>query len=202
MVLKRRRAPEIAFEPAKHVNTPMRLIESVNWQKIPSDGPVPPFKAEHCRMLGHVIRCATDADGALDANQETEGIIGTFLDLAEQIEGLHTHGKSGQRYEAVSALQGEDDSGRAVGPPRYLLDADTGEIVIRVSDLLEVARRQVGSLPHGWLDARMGRLGWQRSQLQGYGLPGRDGRRHGPHARCAIYRGPLAAIRDEDAPDA
>ena len=91
VVLKRRRAPEIAFEPAKHVNTPMRLIESVNWQKIPSDGPVPPFKAEHCRMLGHVIRCATDADGALDANQETEGIIGTFPDLAEQIEGLHTH---------------------------------------------------------------------------------------------------------------
>jgi hypothetical protein len=79
-------------------------------------------------------------------------------------------------------------TGRPVGPRRYLIDSESGELVIAVSDLADAARRHVGtSLRHGWLDARMDSLGWERVTLQGHALPGRDGRRQGPHARLYVY---------------
>ena len=49
------------------------------------------------------------------------------------------------------------------------------DLTIRVGDLAVVARRQLGSLPRGWLDARMAAIGFRRFELQGYG-PGDGGR--------------------------
>jgi hypothetical protein len=141
---------------------------------------------------------------------ETEGIVSSFMQEAVAVEGQTTYGTSGQRFEAARALQRDtDSSGRATSPPRYLIDTgkpnpDTGEIeegegeiVIRVSDLTREARVHVGSTPHKWLDARMAGIGWKRVRLEGYGLPGRAGRR-GPHARCDVYRGSIPASEADD----
>jgi hypothetical protein len=73
--------------------------------------------------------------------------------------------------------------------------------VLRVSDLATAARRQLGSLPRGWLDARMRGIGWQRVELRGFGLPGRQGRRQGPHARVNVYRGHLPLDEDDEPSD-
>jgi hypothetical protein len=71
----------------------------------------------------------------------------------------------------------DEQTGRAIGPARYLIDANTGEYVIAVSDLNEAARRHVGSsIPRGWLPGRMDAMGWRRVTLDGHALPGRDGR--------------------------
>ena len=124
-----------------------------------------------------------------------------FLGEAEPIEGLTTHGTTGQRFEAALALRGEigELTGRLISPGRYLIDADTGELVIRVGDLHRAARAVVGSsLPRGWVDGRMALLGWERVRLEGHSLPGREGRRSGEHARCNVYRGILA---DDDVDD-
>lgn len=86
-------------------------------------------------------------------------------------------------------------SGHPIKPARYLVDANTGELVIRVGDLQAAARAHIGSsLPRGWLDARMQALGWDRRGLDGHA--GRQGR----HARTLIYRGhvPHAGATDVD----
>ena len=200
VVLHRAGAPPLRFGPATHLNQPPRLIEDLSWQMVPSDGAVPALKGEHCRAIAHVVRMLTDAAQEVTDAQETAGIVGTFLSAAEAVEGLTTYGNTAQRYEASSGLQRELDamSGRPIGAPRYLIDADTGELVIRASDLAEAGRRHVGSsLPHGWLDARMDNLGWTRVALDGHAVRGRDGRQ-GPHARCNVYRGHVPAGDADD----
>jgi hypothetical protein len=73
-----------------------------------------------------------------------------------------------------------------------MVDDETGEIVIRVGDLAEAARRHTGgSLKHGWLDAILEDIGWSRVQVQGYAKPGRAGRREAPHSGGGFYRGNL-----------
>jgi hypothetical protein len=200
VVINRAGAPPLRFEPATHLNQPQRLIEDLSWQMLPSDGAVPAFKGEHCRAVAHVVRMLTDAAQEVTDAQETAGIIGTFLSAAEPVEGLTVYGTTAQRYEAASGLQRDLDamSGRPIGAPRYLIDADTGELVIRASDLAEAARRHVGStLPRGWLDARIVNLGWTRAALDGHAVSGREGRQ-GPHARCNVYRGhPPAGDADD-----
>jgi hypothetical protein len=70
--------------------------------------------------------------------------------------------------------------------------------VIAVSNLQDAARRHVGSsLPHGWVDARMEAIGWERITLDGYDQSGRDGRRRGRHARIDAYRGQLRPVSEE-----
>ena len=132
--------------------------------------------------------------------------MANLIQQGEPVEGCTTHGTSAQRYEAAINLGPLRDQaiGRAIGAPRCLIDTgavnkrpgeivDEGEIVLRVSDLREAARRHVGSsLPRGWLEARMDALGWRRITLQGYGHPGRAGER-GPHARVFAYVGHLPA---------
>jgi hypothetical protein len=172
----------------------MRLIEDRTWQAIPSDEPTPAYKADHCRVLAHVIRQACGAETAMSDREETEGIVIAYLGAAQAIEGLTTYGTAAQRYEAAVALRRDtdDSTGRPIGAARYLIDANTGEFVVRVADLNDVARRFVGSgLARGWLDARMSGAGWQRVRLDGHSEPGRDGRRIGTHARCDTYRGHL-----------
>jgi hypothetical protein len=162
---------------------------------------VPAFKGDHCREINHVIRMLIGISGRLTAADEAGGIVGTFLSGAQPVEGLTTFGTVRQRYEAATALQrGIDEmSGRPTGPMKYLLDAATGEFVIRVADLAYAARGAVGtSLPHGWLDARIDALGWTRVRLSGYSQPGREGRATGTHARCDVYRGHLVSEDSDD----
>ncbi len=197
--LTRADAPPIRFEPATKINTPGKLIETLSWRMLPTDGPIHALASTHCRQIAHVVRMLCGAVQSMSDEQETEGIVGTFMHAAISLEGATTYGTTGQRYEAAMALRREVDqaTGRPIGPARYFIDVNTGEYVIAVSDLAEAARRHVGSsLPRGWLDARMEDLGWARITLQGYGQPGRDGRK-GPHARINAYRGHLSAITDD-----
>lgn len=195
VVLTRASAPPLRFEPASRINQPARLIEDLSWQTLACDGAVHALKGEHCRQIAHVVRTLTDATHAPTDAQETGSIVGTFQSGAQAIEGHTTYGTTAQRYEAANALQRDldDTTGRALGAARYLIDANTGELVIRVGDLAEAARRHVGSsLARGWLDARMVGLGWQRITLDGHATPGRHGRA-GPHLRVTAYRGTLPA---------
>ena len=199
VVLERRGAPPLRFEPASRINTPARLIEDVSWQTGPTDGAVHALKGEHCRQIAHVVRMLCGATKAISDEEETAGLVLVFLGSAIAREGLTTHGTTEQRYEAATALQRDTDehTGRPIGPARYLIDSNTGEYVIRVQDLGESFRRQLGSgLARGFIDGRMAGLGWSRAQLAGYALPGRDGRK-GPHARCNVYRGVLANPADD-----
>lgn len=202
VVLYRAGAPALRFEPASRINQAPRLIEDLSWQTLRSDGAVHALTATHCRLIAHVVRMLTDATDALDEQGEARGIITALLGEARVVEGLTTYEATTQRYEAASALQRDicDQTGRAIGPTRYLIDRNTGEHVVRVGDLGEAARRFVGSsLPRGWLDARMKSLGWARVALQGYAQPGRAGRT-GPHSRCDVYRGHHAVIDASDTP--
>ena len=82
-----------------------------------------------------------------DRGKEVEAIIGTFLHAAEVVEDEHTtYGTAAQRYEAAIALRrvADDTTGR-LGGARYLIDSNTGELVIGVADLQEAARRHTGS---------------------------------------------------------
>jgi hypothetical protein len=202
VALRRASAPPIRFEPAARINNPTRLIEALSWQKLPTDGAVHALKTDHCREISHAIVMLCGAQETASEASEAEGIVATFMQGAEAVEDHTTYGTSGQRYEAAVALRRVVDevTGRSIGAPRYLIDTNTGELVIAVGDLQDAARRHVGSsLPRGWLDARLETLGWARISLQGYGQPGRSGRQ-GPHARIFAYRGLLpGGTEDQDA---
>lgn len=198
-VLVRRGAPDMRHEPVSRVNNPPRLVEDIAWQTTPSDGAVHAFKAGHCRDIALAIRRLCGTTRALSDKAETASLVAAALDETVAVEGHTTFGTSGERYEAASALQRDldDHTGRPIGPPRHLIDRNTGEVVIRVRDLAESVRRQLGSsLSRGWLDGRLDGLGWARVELQGFALPGRTGRT-GPHARCDVFRGVLTR-RDDD----
>jgi hypothetical protein len=200
--LRRAGAASIRFEPMSKISQPQRLISDLAGWLIPTDDAVPAFKGDHCREINHVVRMLCGISGRLTAADEAAGIVGTFLNGAQPVDGLTTFGTVQQRYEAATALQrGIDDmSGRPTGPVKYLLDATTGDLVVRVADLAYAARAHVGaSLPHGWLDGRMDALGWNRVQLSGYSQPGHEGRSTGTHARCDVYRGHLSSEPTDDA---
>jgi hypothetical protein len=199
VVLARAGAAPIRFEPASKINSAAKLIETLSWRMIETDGAVHALKSPHCRQIAHVVRMLCGASEAMSDEQETEAIVGTFMQSAQAVEGHTTYGTSGQRYEAAVALRRAVDevTGRSVGPARYLIDENTGEMVMAVSDLQDAARRHVGSsLPHGWLDGRMEALDWARITLAGFGQPGRAGRR-GPHARINAYRGILRPVAED-----
>jgi hypothetical protein len=204
VVLTRLDAPPLRFEPASRINTPMRLIEDLTWQRTPTDEPVYALKGEHCRVIAHVVRQLCGASRGMTDAQETTGIVGTFLQIAAAADGAFTtYGTSQQRYEAAQALRrGVDEiTGRPLAEPNYLVDENTGELVIAVSELSDAARRHVGSsLPRGWLDARMTNLGWERIRLDGHAQPGREGR-SGHHATVNAYRGHLPAADDDHRPE-
>jgi hypothetical protein len=199
--LSRRGALPIRFEPLTRLVHPARLREVLAGAALHTDDEPPGFKAEHTYAIEHVVRMLCGHSERRSDREEALGLVGDFLlDAADPIEGRTTHGDSGQRYEALVALRRalDERTGRPLGPPRYLIDADTGEYVIRVGDLATVARRQFGSLPRGWLDGRMEGIGWRRVEIQGYALPGRAGRQ-GPHAHVQVYRGHLSPGGDDGA---
>lgn len=191
----------LRFEPASRLNTASKLLEDLSWQLLPTDAEPYGFTNAHARTIAHVVRLLCGVSRAPSVVQETAGIVGTFLHGAVAVEGFTTYGQTSQRYDALVALRREREqkTGRYTGDPRFLVDKQTGEFVIRVSDLQAAAREHTGSsVPHGWLDARMEHLGWRRCRLEGYGLLGRAGRRQGPHARADVYRGHLPASPDDD----
>jgi len=191
--IRRARAAPIRFEPAAAMNSARRFLPVLAWQLLPTDGEPPGFRDEHCRRIAHVVRLLCGVSTGVREADETAGIVGVFLAAATALEGHTTYGTGAQRYEAATALQRavDDQTGRPLGPARYLIDLNTGELVIRAGDLQAAARAFVGSsLPRGWLDARLANLGWQRLTLDGHALAGREGR-GGPHARTVIYRGHL-----------
>ena len=149
-------APPISFEPASRINGPMKLIKTLAWSVLHTDGAIPAFKGEHCQQIAHVIRMLCGVAETLSAEEQAAGIVSMFVSGAVEVEhAMTTHGTGGQKYEAAMSLRREIDplSGRPIGPVRFARDADTGELVIAVSDLQEAARRYTGSKP----SARMAR---------------------------------------------
>jgi hypothetical protein len=197
--IRRAGSRAIRFEPIALVYTARRLRPVLGTQLLPTDGKPYGFTDAHAADVAHVLQLLCGAtDNATEA-EETAGVVGTFLSSAVPVEGHTTYGTGAQRYEAAIALQSELDetTGRPSRARRYLVDGNTGEMVIRTSDLQAAARDHVGSsLPRGWLDARMENLGWDRCRLEGRAVDGRTGR-HSPHARVDVYRGLLQPSGDE-----
>lgn len=167
------------------------MLPAHGWQLQPTDGEPYGFKDEHARRIAHVLRLLCGSTTEATEAQETTAIIGTFLTAAVPVVGHTTYGTGAQRYQAALAPQQplDDMSGQPTGATRYLIDASTGELVIRVNDLQAAARRHIGSsLPRGWLDARIEAIGWERRGLDGHAIDGREGR-HSSHARTLVYRG-------------
>lgn len=192
-VLTRAGAQQICFEPVRHISNPARLVEDLAWQTIKTDAAIPAIKAEHCRQIAHVLRMLCDTSSQLSQEQETGGLVGSYLAGAERVEGYTSYGTSAQRYEAADRIRRDTDlhSGRPSGAPRYLVDEHTGEFIIAVGELTDHARRFIGSsLARGWLDARMQGILWERIRLDGHEQTGRSGR-SGPHLRIDAYRGLL-----------
>jgi hypothetical protein len=187
--LYRAGAPTLPFEPARTVNQPPRLIEAVSNYAVPTDGKVPPIRAAHCADIVLAIRRLCGESQQLSDDEETLGIIGAFLaGDVEPVAGYTTYGDGVQRYEAAVALghRREAHTGRPYGTARFLVDANTGELVIGIGDLAAAARRHLGvSLKHGWLDGRMESAGWQRLIIEGWEEPGH----RGGHRKFQAYRG-------------
>lgn len=117
----------------------------------------------------------------ITAGAQAMAAVGTYLQMARAVEGLTTYGSTVDRFDVVTALAEVGDF--------YVIDANTGELVIRYSDLAACARMHFGcSLPHGWLAGRMGAAGWVSVSLQGYREAGREGRLS-DQQRCVVFRG-------------
>lgn len=191
VVLERAGAREIFVEPVSRINSPAKLVETLSWYRLPSDDPVHALKGEHCRLIAHVVRMLCGASKTISSAEQTDLLVSAFIHEATQVVGFTTYGTSRQRYEAAIALRRVVDptvGGRPAA--RYLVDENTGELVVAAGELQDAARRYAGSsFPHGWLDARMKTLEWVRITLEGRGLPAVGNYR--PHARIYCYRGLL-----------
>ena len=193
--LRRLGGSVIRFEPASKVAKALSFADELVWQLSPADGEPYPWGNQQTIKIARVIRLLCGTSKNLSDRDEVEAIINTFLDASEETVG-RTHGTAGERYEAAVLLRPMlDDRGNPIRQ-RYLIDLDTGEYVIRVSDLTRIARQVIGgSVHHGWLDGRMDALGWERRRLEGWGLS-RGPNDRGPHARSDVYRGFLGPIVD------
>lgn len=191
--LRRLNSAALRFEPASRIGNAQRLADTLVWQLAPTDGDPYSWSNGQATKIARVVRLLCGTTKERTTTQETSLIVSTYLEAATRAEGC-TYGTSGQRYEAAVALRPEEDAYGRPLHPRYLVDTETGEIVIRVSDLARVARHVVGgSIAFGWLDARMEALGWDRRTLDGHALPGRPGRQ-GAHAQAVVYRGRLPEV--------
>ena len=189
-------APAIAFDPISTLANAPRLIETLAFQTIATDGVVRDFKPVHCRQIAHVVSMISAVEGAITESQLAAGIVGDLTMIGEEVTGLTTRGTSQQRYEAACAfMRPTDEWGRRSDRPRYLVDAVSGELVISVGELATVARGHIGgSLTRGYLEGIMEELGWQRLRLQGHERVRPD---RGRHRRIDVYRGVLE-VPDED----
>jgi hypothetical protein len=200
IVLDRLGAPELEFRPASRIAKGDTLGADLVWQLLPGDGAPYQWSNHQATRIARVVRWLCDASGAITSRQETAQILTTYIEAAEEVQG-NTYGTPGERYEAACALRPELDNYGRVKARRFLADATKPEIAIRVSDLARVAREALGSsVPHGWLDGHMDGFGWERVELQGQSLDGRDGRVRGLHASCDVYRGPISSVYHDEEP--
>lgn len=200
------KAKDIRFDPARHLNAPVKVIESLSWFRSPGDNAPHAYNLDHCRVIAWVVGTLCDTSKAETVEQEAEALLGAFTQLAEAVAGHTTRGTQAQRFEAATALRRDIDemTGRTKGRPRYLIERATNEagellaeLAIPVGDFTAFARNYLGrSLTRGWLDSRMETLGWERIMLDAHAIEGRSGR-HSPHARIGIYRGRLPLAGDE-----
>jgi hypothetical protein len=181
----------LVIEPAEATDVPRRLASALTWGGLPGDTVAPTLSVPQCAMVGWCLRALGDAANRTAANDEASDVLDAHLGAAQAIEGHTIHGDAQACYQAAKALQGTqpDRFGAEYDPGRYLIDANTGELVIRVSDLHAAARRvHGGALPRGFLEGRLTALGWRRVVIEGHEQPGRAGRR-GPRARCIAMAG-------------
>jgi hypothetical protein len=195
IVLYRMGADYIRFEPATQLLTPAKLIESLAFERDHSDGPIHTYLALHAREIADVAFLVCDASRAISDAEQFFSILSTYMQGSDPVTDCTTYGTAPQRFEAMQLLRGYySTDGRFVrfGSPherRYLIDVDTGELVVRASDLTRAARDYIGgSLKHGWLDALVDSVGWARVEIQGYAESGREGRK-GEHVSTIVYRG-------------
>jgi hypothetical protein len=125
VVLHRLEAPEIRFEPASKISTASKMADELVWQLLPTDGEPYPWTNNQAVTIARVIRLLCGAEKGSTTAQETEHIIGTYLECAIRQEG-YTHQTAAQRAEMARFLRGDD------GQRHYGLDLDTGETLIRV----------------------------------------------------------------------
>lgn len=191
--LYRRDAPTLEFEPAGLLNKADTLAMTLAWQMLSTDRQPIGLTNEHASRIAFVVHRLCGQARVFDAAEETFGLLGSLMLKAMPVEGHTLHGTVPQRYEAATALHRDLDehSGRPIGPPRYLIDARSGEVIIGVSELRAAAREYMaGPLKHGWLDARMCHIGWRRVTLDAFAETGREGRRSA-HVRFDVYRGTI-----------
>jgi hypothetical protein len=185
--LARLEAPTIRFEPASRINSARTLTTDLTWQLEPDDGKPYPWTDPQANDIARVVRLVANAADNWTVEQEAAGIIATFLQGATEVP-VNAHGTAGERYEAAVAIRPEEDNYGRPTRPRYGADP-SGELVIRVVDLMATARRSSGgSVPRNWLAARMSAIGWARRRVDGHAMPGRNGRQ-GPHAAADVYIG-------------
>lgn len=188
VVLERFDAPDIRFEPASKIGSAQKLSDELVWQLQPTDGEPYPWNNQQAKRIARVIRWLCGAARQSTARLETELIVTTLLEASTAKQG-RTHGSSTERAEVAILLRPVD------GISAHVVDLESGEYVVRVSDLQHVARQLVGgSVAYGWLDARMEALGWERVRLDGHTLD-RGGAR-GQHGRADAYRGRLTEADD------
>jgi hypothetical protein len=198
--LRRLDADCIRFEPASKIGSASKLADELVWQLLPSDGEPFPWSNHQAVKIARVVKLLCGTSRKRTTAQETALVVITYVEAAEEVTG-HTYGSGGQRYEAAVSLRPVLNEYERPLRQRYLVDQDTGEYVIRVGDLARTARQIVGgSIPYGWLDARMEAFGWERRRLDGHALPGRAGRQ-GDHARADVYRGHLPEPEPDEIED-
>lgn len=203
-VLDRADAPALRFAPITRLSTPGKLLEALGAGMSSTDGVAPPLTGEHCPYIFAAVRWLCDCADELTAGERLAAILRTFLAGAEKIDDELTSyaTTSAQRYDLARELSPVlNQYGKPEGSLRYLVDSNTGELVIRVSDLQSAARAAEGSgLRRGELDTLMKEHGWQRIRIDGHKNAGRAGRK-GPHALLFAYRGVLDTDDEPDEPD-
>lgn len=200
-MLERSGAPPLRFDPITRLATPAKLLESLGSGMTSRDGIAPPLTGDHCPQIFAAVRWLCDCSDEIAADERFAAIVRTFLIGAEQVDGdFTTYGTtSAERYKLARELSPVlNQYGKPDGPLRYVVDSNTGELVIRASDLQAAARAAEGTgLRRGELDALLMEHDWQRIRIDGFQDPGRVGRQ-GAHARLFAYRGVLAT---DDEPD-
>lgn len=219
VVLERKGAPDLRFEPAGIMHTASRMVAELCGHKIPTDGPTLGYQAEHCNQIADVVGMLTKRTADQDQASTTTGAIGAYLALALPQTGYTTYSNAaGAKFKAAEALGDTTyDDQRRERRPHYLIDAQTGhradengevvdqdqlpELVVPVNGLLKVAREHTGDTVRvETLNAWMAEIGWQRITVRGWRTSGRVGRSEpGAHARIYAYRGRIEDTREDAA---
>lgn len=195
--LKRYDAPDLRFDPASLIGKQDALHEALVWQRAEFDEKPIAWQKKDAQTIAWVVSCLCRRSSEAATRHSADVVVTTLIATGQRVDGCTTYGTSAQRYEAGASIVPEIDQYGRIVRRRYLVDEETGEYAVRVSDAAHVARQLHGALRRGWLDGVFEEYGWQRITLEGHALPGRDGRR-GPHHRSDVYRGRLPEAIDDE----